>query len=60
MDEYTTNPTAWSIEGNIVGGELGTLDYLGIFTHSHTTMTDDGTDNIDGSTLNVIKLVYSA
>lgn len=58
-EEFSTNPGKWTINGNLIGDELGTLSDLSGFINDKCTVTSDSPITVNGKTFNVIKLTYA-
>lgn len=58
METFKTNPESYTVEGNIIGVRLGLLTNLEDFVLSHSTVTAEDPENIEGRSFNVIKLAY--
>jgi hypothetical protein len=58
VDEFTTNPTAWAVEGNIVGEALGFLASMEIFTDTNCVTTAGTPQTVDGKTVDMVKITY--
>lgn len=59
-EEFTTNPFEWSVDGNLIGLELGQLTTLSNFTTSHASVSYDTDQVVDGNTITMVKLIYVA
>lgn len=59
MEEFVTNPYEWSIEGNIIGEELGSLDSLTNWTGTHATVNQSSVRTINGLNIQFVAVTYS-